>query len=422
MYNRMWTKQEIDYLTKCYKENYDPASAFAQFVGKYDGRTRFSAESKIRNMGYSIYDLLKLKPADISVREKTINEKYKSKIKQLEVEVDMLRQEKKNNEAIEELIHGVAGHDFTKIPRWISESKERGITGIPMLCLSDWHRDEVVDPAQINYVNEFNRKICSERMEFTFKTCVALCLDFFKKPRFEGIVVGMNGDMLSGNIHDELSETNESFVLQAIIEMVEDLTSGIRLLADKFGKVFVPCTVGNHGRYHKKPRAKSLVRHNYEWLVYQWLYRNFKDDPRVNIVIPDNSDILYQIYGIKILQTHGNQFSGGAGISGIQTPLALGQARKQRKQQAIKMPFDIMYLGHFHQYIHTQTLIVNGSGKGYDEWANQQNYPFERPQQALFIVHKDHGITYRMPILCDAYEKKSLPEDSKIPIWQKSPS
>ena len=71
-----------------------------------------------------------------------------------------------------------------------------------------------------------------------------------------------------------------------------------------------------------------------------------------------------------------------------------------------------MLCGHWHQYIHLSRLIVNGSLKGMDEYAYQNNFGFERPQQALFITHPRHGITFRMPVNCDpapAQGKKAAP-------------
>jgi hypothetical protein len=123
-------------------------------------------------------------------------------------------------------------------------------------------------------------------------------------------------------------------------------------------------------------------------------------------VIPNSPDIQYSVYDVKFLQTHGDQFKGGTGIAGLFSPIMLGMARKQSRQQSVKSPFDLMIIGHWHQYIHTDKLIINGSVKGMDEYAYGLNVPAEDPKQALFIVHPDYGITYRCPVICNGYEKK----------------
>jgi predicted phosphodiesterase len=189
------------------------------------------------------------------------------------------------------------------------------------------------------------------------------------------------------------------------------------MLADEFGKVFVPCVVGNHGRHDVKPRMKNKVYDNFEWLIYQFAAKAFKNDPRVTFHIPDGADAQFSVYGKKFLLTHGDQFRGGTGISGIFAPLMLGMARKQKRQNAVQKPFDILMMGHWHQLLIAQGLIVNGSMKGYDEYAYNMNFGFERPQQALFIVRPDGEITFQMPVFCDGFkaaEKKSSSEAVSI--------
>ena len=52
-------------------------------------------------------------------------------------------------------------------------------------------------------------------------------------------------------------------------------------------------------------------------------------------------------------------------------------------------------------------FITNGSLIGYNEYAYQGNFGFEEPQQALFITHKDRGITWRMPICLNDDSKET---------------
>jgi hypothetical protein len=48
-----------------------------------------------------------------------------------------------------------------------------------------------------------------------------------------------------------------------------------------------------------------------------------------------------------------------------------------------------------------ENVGVHNSGKGYCEYAYANNFPFERPQQALYFTHPQHGITISMPIILD---------------------
>lgn len=301
--------------------------------------------------------------------------------------------------------------DTTKLGEnagWLKGGRNCGpLTGIPIMFLSDIHFDEVVKPEQIGGSNEYNRVVATERLRYTFKTAVHLLKRHMSNPKYDGIVLALGGDLLSGNIHEELAETNEASINQSVFALLDILVSGVELLIEEFGRVFIPAVVGNHGRLHKKPRAKNRVYDNFEWLIYQFLVRRFKDDERVSFYIPDGADAIFSIYGKRICLTHGDQFQGGSGISGIFSPLMLGMARKQRRQQAMQQPFDLMMMGHWHQLIMTETLVINGSVKGYDEYAYLNNLPFEKPQQACFVMHRDRGVTFRMPIICNGYNEKA---------------
>jgi hypothetical protein len=397
-----WSKEEMDFAKKCVSSSNSLLEATEKHKKKFPNRTYTMMQNKFKHDGIHYGDLLQ-KPSPQQLYDTM---KKKDKLVELENELAVLRTAVKDTKGIEELIHGMAGHNFTKIPKWLQPKRQRNLTGIPFLFLSDIHFGEVVDPSQINYINTFNREIGKKRMEFTFKTTVELLLDRFHKPLFDGIVCALDGDMVSGNIHEELSETNDGPILQSVIELTEILIKGITLLADKFDRVFVPCIVGNHGRLWKKPRMKNRAMDNYEWVIYNYIYKHFKDDPRVNVIIPNSPDVQYTIYDTRFCLTHGDQFRGGTGIAGLFSPIMLGMARKQSRQQSVRQPFDIMCIGHWHQLIMTEKLIINGSVKGMDEYAYSLNVPAEDPRQALFIVHPDHGITYRVPVMCNGYEKK----------------
>ena len=79
-------------------------------------------------------------------------------------------------------------------------------------------------------------------------------------------------------------------------------------------------------------------------------------------------------------------------------PIIRGDHKKRSRNTQIDLEYDTLLLGHWHSYIHLTRLIVNGTLKGYDEYAYANNFPFEQPQQALWITHPRHGITFRMPV------------------------
>jgi predicted phosphodiesterase len=307
-------------------------------------------------------------------------------------------------------------------PEWLSRHNRRpGSNGIPMLFISDVHFDEVVRPQEINYPNEYNRAIAVKRLRRVFEQSVYLLKTELASAEYDGFVLALGGDMVSGNIHKELRESNEEKILKTCLDMSTYLKAGIELLADEFGRVFVPCVTGNHGRLNEKYHFKARARDNFDWLIYQLLARDFEGDKRVVIHAPETPDVRFDINGKKFLLTHGDQFKGGSGISGIFTPISLGSHRKQKKMASLGQGYDILMCGHFHQYIHTESVLVNGSVKGYDEFADQFNFPPEPAQQSLCVISQSGHIPNRMPILCDGFgketQRKAAKAKEKIVLW-----
>jgi hypothetical protein len=156
--------------------------------------------------------------------------------------------------------------------------------------------------------------------------------------------------------------------------------------------------MGNHGRMTRKPRMKLRARTNFDWLLSKMIERHFANDKRFTFQVPESADVLVNIYGHGMLMTHGDQASGGGGIGGIYPPVMRLRARKQQRYMATGQSFSTLWMGHWHQYLSTPSLIVNGSLKGYDEYAFINNFSFEQPQQALAIVTPDRGVTIQAPV------------------------
>lgn len=384
-----------------------PAENFNKHAGRRDGLSQYCRACD-STRGRSLRERYKVPGAATEPNvppappiEHIQETRYKNEIARLRSQLQEAERLALSSDRLREVIGSLGSPNINPSPEWLrGASRQRGTHGTGVLFLSDVHFDEVVQPTQIGGSNTYNRQIAIESLRNTFRTAVVLLKGYMAIPKYDGFVCPLGGDLLSGNIHEELAETNEAPIQQSMLALEETMIEGLGSLADEFGKVHVPCVVGNHGRLHRKPRAKNRAFENFEWAVYQRLAAYFKRDPRLTFDISDGSDAAWNIYTWRYLLTHGDQFRGGDGIGGIMVPIMRGAARKQVRQQALGDAFDVLMIGHWHQYIHTNHLIVNGSVKGYDEFSYQMNFPFEPPQQALFVVHPEVGVSFRMPVLC----------------------
>lgn len=295
-------------------------------------------------------------------------------------------------------------------PAWLTKPPKAGKNvGVPTLFASDWHWGEVVDPTQINGVNQFDLEIAQRRARNLVTVAVELLNQYLTAPSYPGIVFALGGDMVSGDIHEELTATNEREIMPTVIDLYGVLVWCISTLADSFGNVFVPAVTGNHGRNTNKIRAKGRAFTSFDWLIYQFLAKHFERDKRVRFYIPNGVDASFRIYGHRYVLSHGDAFRGGDGMVGALGPIIRGDHKKRSRNAQIDLEYDTLLIGHWHQLIQMQRIIVNGSLKGYDEYAYGASFPFEPPRQALWITHPQFGITFSAPVLVDRPAEESKP-------------
>lgn len=285
-------------------------------------------------------------------------------------------------------------------PHWLSPAKPRSSAATLVALLSDTHFDEVVNPDEMEGLNAYNRTIAKMRLERWAKGVVKMARHYLAGVKYDGIVLILGGDIFSGDIHEELKDTNEATMLESCLYWSEQIAGAIGLLADEFKKVQVVSVVGNHGRTTRKPRMKQRVVTNFDWLLSKMVERYFASDSRVSFLIPTSADAFLKIYEHGHLITHGDQVHGGGGIGGIYPPIMRMRAKKEHKYLQTGQNFRTLWMGHWHTYLSTPHLIINGSLKGWDEFAAIMGFGFEVPQQALAIVTPERNITVQAPIFC----------------------
>lgn len=291
--------------------------------------------------------------------------------------------------------------EHNKPPAW-AIPKRRGKhthTGTLSLLLSDLHLDEVVDPAEIEGLNCYNREIALQRLNRTAEKTIMLARNYISGVTYDGLSLMLGGDLYSGFIHEELAETNECSLIESVEFWLNPLAAMIGMFADEFGHVHVSGVVGNHSRLSRKPRMKRRVTDNVDWLTYRLLMRDFAGDDRITWQIPYSADTTVTLYHTDYLFTHGDQFKGGGGVAGVLSPLRSGATKKAVRSMHLDRSWDYMVCGHWHQIDFFKNVIVNGSLKGYDEFAYMLSYEYEDAQQALWLTTPEHGITTTMKIV-----------------------
>jgi hypothetical protein len=340
----------------------------------------------------------------------------KEQIRLLTLECARLKKQAVSHAVVREEILKIA-HQKPPVPAWLVKPK-RGARcpGVPTLFASDWHWGEVVEAGQVGGVNSYDLETAHRRAQALIKNTVDLLTQHMVNPDYPGIVFALGGDMFSGDIHEELSRTNEAPIMPLVLDLYGVLVKCIETLADTFGAVFVPCVTGNHSRTTPKMTSKERNHLSFDWLLYSLLDKHFERDARVTFLIPEGTDAIFRIYGHTYCLTHGDQFRGGDGLIGCLGPILRGDHKKRSRNGQIGLHYDTLLLGHWHQLIQTQRVIVNGSLIGYNEYASQGNFGFEIPQQALWITHQEKGITFQMAVKLES--KDPISKESDWVSWR----
>lgn len=289
-----------------------------------------------------------------------------------------------------------------RVPAWLktkpSSTKHHAT---PVLLLSDLHLDEVVESAEMDGVNEYNRAVAEQRLHDVIEGAIKLTRNYIAGVEVDGIVVAILGDIITGDIHEELARTNADTVPGSIVHWVPLLAAALKRLADEFGAVFVPCVDGNHDRTQKRTPKKKRAESSFAWIIYNWLADTLKDDDRITFSITPAAEQIVTVYNTAFLLSHGDSFRSQGGVGGLYPSLLKWLLRRKDYYSQTGNRFDYALLGHWHQLLWGRDFIVNGSLKGYDEYARDGGFGYELPQQALFIVTPERGIIHRINVFAD---------------------
>jgi predicted phosphodiesterase len=261
--------------------------------------------------------------------------------------------------------------------------------------ISDAHYGEVVDMDVFGI--HYNMDIAERRIQYLTQKIIRFREIKSAEYPINKIVVAFLGDMISGNIHEELAESNESPVSDQLVRMAHIMVDVIGSLSEVFPEVEVIVMPGNHPRLSKKPRHKRKYD-NLEYIMGEMVKAIVAPIENVEVIVPKDLIYVHDIMGHKVGMTHGDGYKSTS-FAGIPFyGLARKRAAFQEGLKELGMPLvDMLVMGHFHQLLWWPgrgcDLIVNGSVKGPDEYAFDTMHAGDEAQQALITMNRKHGIT-----------------------------
>jgi hypothetical protein len=302
--------------------------------------------------------------------------------------------QKKYKNAMEELARAEQVNEFVaamseqRDPQaWEHELKAGSAKACAIVCASDWHLEEPVDPKTINNLNEFDLHEARRRVHKFFDK-IPQYIDRYV-PMAKQLWLWAGGDFISGYIHPELTELNQLSPTEASMLWLELWSDGIATLRKKMPKlsIIIPTSFDNHGRTTEKMRVASAASNSFTQLMYWVAERYWRNDPKVTWRIGDGYHNIQNIMGRKVRFHHGHALKFNGGVGGITIPVRKAIAQWNKSQRV-----DLDVFGHWHEYMDGGHFIANGPLIGYGAYSLQVKAEWQPPTQTFLVFDKKFGL------------------------------
>jgi hypothetical protein len=285
-------------------------------------------------------------------------------------------------------------------PEWQAAPSAGKSHSVLILHTSDLHAGERVEADEIQGINAYDPDIARERMHRLFSAACTVGGRWMHDTVCDGVLLTMCGDLISGDIHEELSRTNSLVSNEQVKLVIEIYSAGIELLLKHYKHVHVVAVPGNHGRQTAKPTAKLAARLSYDIMAADMLRDRLRLEPRVSWSIATGIDITVPLYGRTLLVTHGDRIGtgGGQGFAGPVLPIIRGGNKVRLQAHSVGRAVDLILMGHYHTSAAPPGILCNGSVVGLSEYGAGLRSAVEPPKQWIARFSSTWGLCERLDV------------------------
>ena len=140
-------------------------------------------------------------------------------------------------------------------------------------------------------------------------------------------------------------------------------------------------------------RAATGYGHSWEWLIYNVLAHDFRDEPRVTVHTSEDVIQYVDVYDYTLAFHHGFAMRYNGGVGGITIPATKQVLRWQQWRAA-----DYYHFGHFHTQLDLGTYAFNGSVIGPNAYALSIGASPDPPRQSFYLLDEKRGKTHVCPV------------------------
>jgi hypothetical protein len=201
----------------------------------------------------------------------------------------------------------------------------------------------------------------------------------------------VTGDLISGDIHDELRVTNAFPAPRQAVEAGEILAKQAATVAPHFERVILDIiTDDNHGRLTRKPQAKEGGVNNWMYVTASIAKILLSAHKNVTVNIWPMPQKVINVCGRRYLICHGHDVMGWGGFPyyGIERKTAREALKRMNGPDMTR--FDKIIMGHWHAPLEHPYYWIGGSVSGTDAYDHKAGRQAE-PQQVSWLVHPKWG-------------------------------
>ena len=346
----------------------------------------------IPNIGSLLEEIYKINL--LSFKNEIEENKLKRRLKNTESELQALKDQHVDYSSLVDTLYDIT-ESYSPWPNPVyivsKDFPKREIVAL----YSDLHAGELVSFEETHGLNEYNSQIMRNRIDSFFSQLI----EYGKEIGSSKLHLKMLGDMVNGEIHEELSRNSDMDTVESLI-LVSDYTSKwIRRLSEFFDEITVYAISGNHGRLFKKPNFKKKNTLNFDYIAYEFIKRETREIVK-EFVLPESPFLINEILDYRFFMTHGDLFKGGTGLNPISGTWGrdIEKLNGLFKQQG---GFDYAEFAHFHTPMldipsfSGISIMVNGAIKGADEFSIGAVKAGSRASQLVYTVEENYGVKFR---------------------------
>lgn len=315
--------------------------------------------------------------------------RYKREMKKTERALRLIREEAFiGKQKVNRMAEAAASVKPAEIKLNLIDAKVKG-TNYCVMPISDVHFGEVVQPDATYCYNKYNQEIAQKRL-------VKLFEETYRHAKAEGcdkLHMLLLGDLISGEIHDELRETN-AFTAPKCVSVLNSILIGLILqYAKLFKSVTISCVVGNHSRTGKKLQAHNRSMDNYEHIIYSTIKDRCEAEAK-NITVEFNDEAPFAVTNIGNqvwMLEHGDRYKGSTAAAGAINTVLRNIGNDIRRNHA-----DVAIMGHWHTGAagaidaredgRMTKVFINPSMVGPDNFAVTTLHAFYPAESNVFIT------------------------------------